>query len=72
MDNLKHSAKAALNILNRVQETLSRIERGNGSASLLPTVLDQLRDAERVLNMHLDYERAGNRLEALALQTQLG
>ena len=45
MNELQHHATAALAVLNRVQIALERIRAGHGSAALLPTIADQLRDA---------------------------
>ena len=45
MNELQHHATAALAVLNRVQIGLERIRAGHGSAALLPTIADQLRDA---------------------------
>lgn len=41
MNELQHTATAALAVLNRVQIGLERIRTGNGSAALLPTLADQ-------------------------------
>jgi hypothetical protein len=51
MNNLTHGAKAALNVLEHVQLSLQRIADGNGSAELLPTIADQLRDALKIVEM---------------------
>lgn len=51
MNNLQHGAKAALNVLERVQKGLQRIADGNGSEALLPTIADQLRDALKIIDL---------------------
>jgi hypothetical protein len=51
MNDLQHTATAALAVLNRVQIGLERIRTGNGSAALLPTLADQLRDAVQIIEM---------------------
>lgn len=51
MNELQHSAKAALSVLNRVQIGLERIRAGHGSAALLPTIADQLRDAVKIIEL---------------------
>lgn len=51
MNELQHHATAALAVLNRVQIGLERIRAGNGSAALLPTIADQLRDAVKIIEI---------------------
>lgn len=51
MNELQHTAKAALSVLNRVQIGLERIRAGHGSAALLPTIADQLRDAVKIIEL---------------------
>jgi hypothetical protein len=51
MNELQHHATAALAVLNRVQIGLERIQAGSGSAALLPTLADQLRDAVKVIEL---------------------
>ncbi len=51
MNDLQHTATAALAVLKRVQIGLERIRTGNGSATLLPTLADQLRDAVHIIEM---------------------
>jgi hypothetical protein len=51
MNELQHHATAALAVLNRVQIALERIRAGNGSAALLPTIADQLRDAVKIIEI---------------------
>ena len=53
-NELQQHAKAALNVLHRVQLSLERIRTGNGSAALLPTIADQLRDAIKIVEMAAD------------------
>jgi hypothetical protein len=48
MNELQHTATATLAVLNHVQIGLDRIRTGNGSATLLPTLADQLRDAVQI------------------------
>lgn len=58
MNNLTHGAKAALNVLERVQKGLQRVADGKGSEALLPTIADQLRDAIKIVE--LTEQRARN------------
>jgi hypothetical protein len=51
MNELQHHATAALAVLNRVQIGLERIRAGNGSAALLPTIADQLRDSVKIIEI---------------------
>lgn len=51
MNELTHGAKAALNVLCRVQLGLERVASGDGSEALLPTIADQLRDALKIVEM---------------------
>lgn len=51
MNELQHHATAALAVLNRVQIGLERIRAGHGSAALLPTIADQLRDAVKIIEI---------------------
>ena len=51
MNELQHTAKAALSVLNRVQLGLERIRTGGGSEALLPTLADQLRDAVKIIEL---------------------
>lgn len=51
MNELQHTAKAALSVLNRVQLGLERIRAGSGSEALLPTIADQLRDAVKIIEL---------------------
>lgn len=51
MNELQHHATATLAVLNRVQIGLERIRAGNGSAALLPTLADQLRDAVKIIEI---------------------
>ena len=51
MTELQHHATAALAVLNRVQIGLERIRAGHGSAALLPTIADQLRDAVKIIEI---------------------
>jgi hypothetical protein len=51
MNELQHTAVAALAVLNRVQIGLERIRAGHGSAVLLPTLADQLRDAVKIIEL---------------------
>ena len=51
MNELQHTAVAALAVLNRVQIGLERIRTGHGSAVLLPTLADQLRDAVKIIEL---------------------
>jgi hypothetical protein len=51
MNELQHHATAALAVLNRVQIGLERIRTGSGSAALLPTLADQLRDAVKIIEL---------------------
>ncbi len=51
MNELQHHATAALAVLNRVQIALERIRPGHGSAALLPTIADQLRDAVKIIEI---------------------
>ena len=53
-NELQNHAKAALNVLHRVQLSLERIRTGNGSAALLPTIADQLRDAIKIVEIAAD------------------
>ena len=53
-NELQQHAKAALNVLHRVQLSLERIRTGNGSAALLPTIADQLRDAIKIVEIAAD------------------
>lgn len=54
MNELQHTAKAALSVLNRVQLGLERIRTGGGSEALLPTLADQLRDAVKIIEMAIN------------------
>lgn len=51
MNELQHHATATLAVLNRVQIGLERIRAGHGSAVLLPTLADQLRDAVKIMEI---------------------
>jgi hypothetical protein len=51
MNELQRTATATLAVLNRVQIGLERIRTGNGSAVLLPTLANQLRDAVRIIEL---------------------
>jgi len=51
MNELQHHASAALAVLNRAQIGLERIRAGHGSAALLPTIADQLRDAVKIIEI---------------------
>lgn len=53
-NELQQHAKAALNVLHRVQLSLERIRTGEGSAALLPTIADQLRDAIKIVEIAAD------------------
>lgn len=53
-NELQQHAKAALNVLHRVQLSLERIRTGDGSAALLPTIADQLRDAIKIVEIAAD------------------
>jgi hypothetical protein len=64
MNELTHTAKAALNVLARVRMGLERIAAGNGSAALLPTLSAQLQDAVRIIDMQV----VDPRLNKLAAQ----
>ncbi len=55
MNELQHTATAALAVLNRVQIGLERIRTGNGSAALLPTLADQLRDAVKIIELAVEF-----------------
>ena len=53
-NELQNHAKAALSVLHRVQLSLERIRTGEGSAALLPTIADQLRDAIKIVEIAAD------------------
>ena len=55
MNELQHTATATLAVLNRVQIGLERIRTGNGSAALLPTLADQLRDAVKIIELAVEF-----------------
>ena len=54
MNELAHTANAALNVLHYVQLSLERIRTGEGSAMLLPTIADQLADAQKIISMEIE------------------
>ena len=61
MNNLQVTAKAALSVLHRVQLGLQRIVADTGSAELLPTIRDQIKDALKIVDMEIE---AASRLAA--------
>lgn len=54
MNNLQVTAKAALSVLHRVQLGLERIVNDTGSAELLPTIRDQIKDALKIVDMEIE------------------
>jgi hypothetical protein len=54
MNNLQITAKAALSVLHLVQLGLERIAADTGSAELLPTIRDQIKDALKIVDMEIE------------------
>lgn len=66
MNELQQHATAALNVLHRVQLSLERIRTGSGSAALLPTIADQLRDAIKIVEIAADSADTVDLLDGLS------